>query len=262
RSFSALRALSAGLCGRLAPAALGVADLRQSCEAAVWAWEEQTCLRGVKAIEGEGWSGNMVTQVVLEKLKEALKQCRLQQLQLVSSGAPLCVVPTLAGRAQVPGNAVLAAACLLATDNSESRQKAGELLRAVASSSAKLTLWPPEQRVRWLSVAAAVDASDEAVALILENLASIPKQLALCSPVLAELLPRVAANGLHAEAEAAGRALCDALVPELYRLRLPESQRLLAGCLELRAVLGQNGDALEASYGPSCEALLKAVVEA
>ena len=44
----------------------------------------------------------------------------------------------------------------------------------------------------------------EAVALILENLASIPKQLALCSPVLAELLPRVAANGLHAEAEAAG----------------------------------------------------------
>ena len=232
---------------------------------------------------------------ILSTLVERLQHCRWHQLQVVrhkaqpsvgwkreaaqlSSQNPLCVVPTSGHMGSVKGDLLLAAAQLLVgkqPDMSLRRaQLAGQILVAAVGTSSKRALWSPEQRAQWLTIAADIaqicpsTSSELPATLIPAMLESISfveaAKLTMVSPAVADVLPRILVSyGQPAVSEASKtvRFLCDAVRPELYRLRLQETYRVLQGSFESQALLlGFEGDSA-AEVEPSFSALLTAILD-
>eukprot|EP00435_Cladocopium_sp_Y103_P058804 s276_g20.t1 len=238
-------------------------------------------------------SVSQAQNAILSTLVERLQHCRWQQLQVVrhkaqpslgwkreaaSSQSPLCVVPTSGQMGSVKGDLLLAAAQLLAGQQPDMCIKgtklAGQILVAAVGTSSKLALWSPEQRAQWLTVAADIaqicpSISSELPATLipamLESISSVEAaKLTMVSPGVADVLPRILASygqPVVSEASKTVRLLCDAVRPELYRLRLQETYRVLQGSFESQALLlGFEGDSAVEVELSFC-ALLTAILD-
>lgn len=223
---------------------------------------------------------NAAQEVILQALEACLQKCKLPNVQVVAQGkqtlqgldiksapnaqgplCPLCVVPTLQGPpVSVRGELLLGAAQLLAMSE-QRRTLAAQLLKAAVGSSTKVALWQPEQLLPWLEVAMqsvtpATEVSTiepEVVVLILRSICTQPARLTAISASLALALPRILqlyGEPVMPAISDTGQLLCDTVRPELYRLPLLDTYRLLEGCLKVEALLASE-ETTESRSGPA-----------
>eukprot|EP00930_Biecheleria_cincta_P055687 TRINITY_DN41982_c0_g1_i1.p1 TRINITY_DN41982_c0_g1~~TRINITY_DN41982_c0_g1_i1.p1 ORF type:complete len:793 (+),score=181.73 TRINITY_DN41982_c0_g1_i1:86-2464(+) len=193
-------------------------------------------------------SGEEALVRVLQVLRATLAERQLSFLKVVPTmqAAPLCVIPERESisASQVDGHALLSAAeLLMAEGTKEDALQVSDLLKAAVGSSASTNAWSLQDQVRWLHLGAAVGIKAAGVlppAVVETTLTSIlakkPGELVSSAASLALLLPRLVdtfGTAIAAATTDVGIALCKALLPDLFRLRLSEAREASQGCLQL-----------------------------
>ena len=229
----------------------------------------------IRPVTGVWMSGMEAQKAIIDALEESFRHSRLERLQVVphakppsaeghgfdfrSQGtpqSPLCMVPssqTGLPPALVKGDLLLAGTQLLAkASKHQSAQLSAELLQSAIGSS-KTALWPPQELLLWLEIAILIAETPpeaghaEVVVLILQSMSSQAANLTTSAPSLANALPRIlesyGAPVRSAVAELT-QLLCESIPPQLYRLSLQDTYRVLEGSLKVQALLGES---LEAS---------------
>eukprot|EP00438_Fugacium_kawagutii_P002011 Skav208928 [mRNA] locus=scaffold787:154967:158509:- [translate_table: standard] len=228
-------------------------------------------------------------EAILMTLFEQLQHCRWQQLQVLrqkvqapkrdafdaalgSSSGPLCVVPTLGNMASVKGDLLLAAAQLLATQHLPSHARLAEQILSAAVGS-KVMLWSAHQRVQWLTVAADLAEARPSTGVmppaaliqgILDSISALETpHLAMLSPGVSAVLPRILTEygqSVVLTVTETLKLICQ-VRPELYRLRLEETYRVLHGSFKSQGIL-LNFDADSArAVEPSLFGLMTATLD-
>ena len=277
-SFSQLKSLDGELLSVLVPPSLQ-GSLSETCAAASWA-RSQLESGGLSLDAPPEMSRAMsdadALRSILSALRESLSNSKWQQLQLRSdrNSEPLCILPHKEGPSAVRGRLLLDAARLLSAGLGEGDLNlAAELLRSVTATRAGqdfIALWPTDALVDWLEVLEKLKPSSvppELLPSMLGFIVADPTKLIRRPAMiasLADLLPCVLETygGQETSVSAifhTGKLLCDILEPELFRLRLQETFRVLDACLQVQAL--SSGDWTE-GFQPHLEALLAAVFEA
>ena len=276
-SFSRLKSLDGELLAVLVPPSLQ-GSVSEICSAASWA-RSQLQNGGLTAPSEmpSAMSDSDALRSILSALRESLSNCKLQQLQLRSdrSSEPLCILPHKKGPTAVRGRLLLDAARLLSAGLGEpgDLDLAADLLRSVSAMRAGqnfIALWPTDALVDWMEVLEKLKPSSlphELLPSMLGFIGADPTKLIRRPAMiasLADLLPGVLQTygGQETSVSAifdTGKMLCDVLEPELFRLRLQETFRVLDACLQVQAL--SSGDWTE-GFQPHLLALLEAVFEA
>ena len=162
------------------------------------------------------------------------------------------------------GDLLLAAAHLLvdagtSEQDTDTRAKysklAGEILIAAAGTSTKLALWPSAEQVQWLTIAVQIaevspppqetlTTLTPLIPLMLRSISALEaSKLTMISAEVADVLPRILKSYgkvTISDVSVTVNLLCNAVRPELYRLRLQETYRVLHGSLTIQASVAES----------------------
>ena len=204
-------------------------------------------------------------QVLRQKGQTSFQAWKMRGSAALTASLPLCVVPTLDHEmASVKGDLLLAAAHLLvdagtSEQDTDTRAKysklAGEILIAAAGTSTKLALWPSAEQVQWLTIAVQIaevspppqetlTTLTPLIPLMLRSISALEaSKLTMISAEVADVLPRILKSYgkvTISDVSVTVNLLCNAVRPELYRLRLQETYRVLHGSLTIQASVAES----------------------